>query len=59
VGLAVDDLAGEPEPVNLPGVGPDRHPSWTRRLRVPVEDLGGHPAARAALDAVPRRRRRR
>ena len=59
VGLAVDDLAGEPEPVNLPGVGPDRHPSWTRRLRVPVEDLGGHPEARAALDAVPRRRRRR
>ncbi len=59
VGLAVDDLAGEAEPVNLPGVGPDRHPSWTRRLGVGLEELAAHPVARATLDAVPASRRHR
>ncbi len=58
VGLAVDDLAGEPEPVNLPGASQEVHPSWTRRLAPPVEELGSHPVARAALAALPDARRR-
>ena len=57
VGLAVDDLAGESEPQNLPGVPPDVHPSWTRAVRTLAEDLPGHPVARAAMDAIPQRRR--
>lgn len=49
VGLSLDDLTGESEPVNLPGVTLDRHPSWTRRMRVPLEALDRTPAVRAAL----------
>ena len=39
VGLSLDDLTGETEAVNLPGVGPDLYPSWTRRMHTPLEEL--------------------
>ncbi|GJG85134.1 4-alpha-glucanotransferase [Gemmatimonadetes bacterium T265] len=51
VGLALEDLVGEVEPVNLPGVGPDRFPSWTRRLRVALDDAAGDPAVTRAFGA--------
>jgi 4-alpha-glucanotransferase len=57
VGLALDDLVGERVPVNLPGVGPDRHRSWVRRMTVSLEALGGEAGVRAILDAVPEDRR--
>lgn len=49
VGLSLDDLAGERDPVNLPGVGPADYPSWTRRLAAPLETLLADPATRRAL----------
>jgi 4-alpha-glucanotransferase len=54
VGLNLDDLVGESEPVNLPGVAPDRYPSWTRKLAMPVEALDSEPVVRTALEGVRR-----
>jgi 4-alpha-glucanotransferase len=57
VGVALDDLAGEDEPINLPGVAPERHASWTRRMSASIADVFGSERARRALAAVPHSRR--
>jgi 4-alpha-glucanotransferase len=57
VGLSLDDLAGETEPVNIPGVGPERFSSWTRRMRRPLESLRADPAVEAVLGCDRGRRR--
>lgn len=59
VAVSLDDLTGERDPVNLPGVGANGHPSWTRRMSVFLEELQTHPLARTGLDAIPGERRAR
>ena len=49
VGLSLDDLAGELEAVNLPGVGPDQHPSWKRKMSMTVDEMRDSREVKAAL----------
>ena len=58
VGLSFDDLIAEEEPVNVPGVGPDRYPSWRRRTRMTVEEAGWSFEVDDAIRCQSRRNRR-
>jgi 4-alpha-glucanotransferase len=49
VGISLDDLAGESEPVNMPGLQPDEFPSWTRKMGRTIDELRADPAVRTAL----------
>jgi 4-alpha-glucanotransferase len=50
VGLALDDLAGETDAVNLPGVGPDKHPSWVRKMSLTIDEMRASPEVGKAMD---------
>lgn len=56
VGISLDDVAGELDPVNLPGVPVERWPSWSRRMRLALEELAGDPGVARALEGVRSRR---
>jgi glycogen operon protein len=53
--IQADDLAGETEPLNVPGTDTER-PNWRRRLSQPVEKLMEAPMAQSILAAVKRER---
>jgi 4-alpha-glucanotransferase len=52
LGVSLDDLTGEVEPVNVPGTGPKEYPNWSRRLRLPVDMLATDPQVKEALEGV-------
>jgi 4-alpha-glucanotransferase len=58
VGVSLDDLAGETDPVNLPGVTLERYRSWSRRMGTPLSALLGAEALAAQLEPLRDRRRR-
>jgi 4-alpha-glucanotransferase len=49
VGISLDDLAGELDSVNVPGVGPDKHSSWTRKMSMTLEEMRESGGVRAGL----------
>ncbi len=55
VALGLDDLAGESEPLNLPGVPVERHRSWSRRMLRTLDDLPADPRVRAGIERAARR----
>jgi 4-alpha-glucanotransferase len=57
-GLSLDDLAGEREPVNVPGVPLEQFPSWSRRMRRSLEELAQEPAVGETLARAARVRPR-
>jgi 4-alpha-glucanotransferase len=57
VGLSFDDLAGETDPVNVPGVSPDRYPSWRRKMGRTIEEIGWSFDVDEAMRCHTRRRR--
>jgi 4-alpha-glucanotransferase len=49
VGVSLDDLAGETEPVNLPGVPVEKYPSWSRRMQRRIDEIASSPQTQQAL----------
>ncbi len=56
--LAIEDLTGDPEQVNIPGTV-DEHPNWRRKIACAIEELPDHPFFRAITAALREERPRR
>jgi len=52
LGISLDDLAGETEPVNLPGVTLSRYRSWSRRMQRTINDILADPVVQRVLDDI-------
>jgi 4-alpha-glucanotransferase len=59
LGVTLDDLAGETEPVNIPGVPADRFAAWTRKMSEPIDKLMTSASVARGLEGVRDRRSRK
>jgi 4-alpha-glucanotransferase len=57
VAASLDDVAGERERVNVPGVPLERHASWSRRMGQPIEEIVRSGALARAIEELGRRER--
>jgi 4-alpha-glucanotransferase len=53
--VQADDMAGEVDPLNVPGTDQE-WPNWRRRVHVPVEALAEGPLAQGIIAAVKQER---
>jgi 4-alpha-glucanotransferase len=53
--VSLDDLAGEAEPVNVPGVPVEVYPSWSRRMRADLSELTASTTVRNVLAGLAQR----
>jgi 4-alpha-glucanotransferase len=56
VGIALDDLGGEVETVNVPGVSVSQHPSWSRRMKCSMSELFQSENTQGTLEKIRRLR---
>jgi 4-alpha-glucanotransferase len=56
LGIALDDLAAERDAVNVPGVGVEQHPNWSRRMGRTLASLRRDPAVARSLRGARDRR---
>ena len=56
--LAIEDLTGDPEQVNIPGTI-DEHPNWRRKITCDIEELPEQPFFKAITTALREERPRR
>ena len=52
VGVSLDDLAGELEPINVPGVPQDVFASWSRRMSASIAEMAASTDVRSILEAL-------
>ncbi len=52
VGIALDDIAGETQPVNMPGLDSTQFSSWTRRMQRTIRALRADPMAKSVVGSA-------
>jgi 4-alpha-glucanotransferase len=55
-GISLDDLAGEVDPVNIPGLSAEVYPCWSRKMRLTLAEMEQSDEVRRLLSCMERTR---